>query len=1129
MKQSLNTSLKSDIYYTNYNNLSLLLPKIDDITHTSTNTFSNLLKQIKPSSNNITQISSEVAMLIKKLSKEASAEIVDKFSNVFISQCYVTNIDILRYKCENNYYCSQKSLISDISYMFSYISNSLLHFLIPKQNVQFLQIYEKYVSSIYEAMIKMVINTNIEEMYSNDIAEMLQLNNLPRVQMRNDSLPEKKGYEIISDFCHVKPEETIPKTLTSILPSCDGECCKEYSQLGPLNLESSHWNSNCVDRKGNIECNPTICKCKEETCKNMSLYCKRYKKINEDVEERYTWGIDLYTYRNLLNLFPENFTDDDDHAKDFKHFIEKSLMIALSKLGKYGNTIEKGCEFILQNADKYSYLDITLAEHLINIYSSIDICKKEINNAFSKGIGIFCIKQTGIKQNELIAPYLGEIYSPYMWYEKQDIIKRKKLDKNLPDFYNIMLERMKCDKDGYDILMVDPNSKGNFASRMSHSCNPNCNTVLMISGGQYTIGMFAMKDISNDEELTFDYNSVTEKEKEFYDAICLCSTFNCRGHYLILSNSIIFTEIINKFHSFLHRNALLVKACVKGNKDLNEKEKSILDKYSVKTSMLNNAPIWLKRWSALILTFVDVEKELLPIILYKAEMQERDEVEKKEKKVEVKKEKEKEKKVESNKKKDKSSSKDNSNHHNSSAKKKKPTKPTIFNYNFKDDYIWEKKSYASSSRQKILEEKKKQEMIMRMQEIEEMKKKEEEEKAKKAEEAQKQEEIKDKMDIDEEEENNNIDPSLNLIDSNDPINEDDIELENIDNDFLDLQLGSNSFAFLSELNLQLEEDYDKELYENIKMQVAGITEQRIQNLAVTLDKIKHLLSLIHCSEPPLKVLNEEETYNYYWKNLRSALLEKFNKISQNEIVTSNQELNEIIKEIIQKLSYNPITFVSNNIPYKKLNYRIRKILLDISLLIKKCATIDTSKKLVFYEGLGDILYLYSKTKIHFTPNQNVTGQYLSEKIQIRKRDVDISCLSPQFIDAPLDTVIAEEQKEYENHYLWGQLVGWYKQTVDKPNASLSAERRGTLSYPELESFFVKDNNDKIFNYPCGGKENFYMKLIDNTSLMWPVGNDWSFKNKYKVYGTVQFDAVYFENLYLNKIKQYVSDIVSNIL
>jgi hypothetical protein len=34
------------------------------------------------------------------------------------------------------------------------------------------------------------------------------------------------------------------------------------------------------------------------------------------------------------------------------------------------------------------------------------------------------------------------------------------------------------------------------------------------------------------------------------------------------------------------------------------------------------------------------------------------------------------------------------------------------------------------------------------------------------------------------------------------------------------------------------------------------------------------------------------------------------------------------------------------------------------------------------------------------------------------------------------------------------LAGWFKQTVDKPNASLSADRRGTLSYPDLESFII---------------------------------------------------------------------------
>lgn len=37
--------------------------------------------------------------------------------------------------------------------------------------------------------------------------------------------------------------------------------------------------------------------------------------------------------------------------------------------------------------------------------------------------------------------------------------------------------------------------------------------------------------------------------------------------------------------------------------------------------------------------------------------------------------------------------------------------------------------------------------------------------------------------------------------------------------------------------------------------------------------------------------------------------------------------------------------------------------------------------------------------------------------------------------------------------MWGQLSGWYKQTVYDPTASLSAERRGTLSMPDIESAF----------------------------------------------------------------------------
>lgn len=44
-------------------------------------------------------------------------------------------------------------------------------------------------------------------------------------------------------------------------------------------------------------------------------------------------------------------------------------------------------------------------------------------------------------------------------------------------------------------------------------------------------------------------------------------------------------------------------------------------------------------------------------------------------------------------------------------------------------------------------------------------------------------------------------------------------------------------------------------------------------------------------------------------------------------------------------------------------------------------------------------------------------------------------------------------KKYGPGFVWGQLNGWYKQTVFDPTASLSAERRGTISLPDVESCY----------------------------------------------------------------------------
>lgn len=102
--------------------------------------------------------------------------------------------------------------------------------------------------------------------------------------------------------------------------------------------------------------------------------------------------------------------------------------------------------------------------------------------------------------------------------------------------------------------------QGSFASRMSHSCTPNCAAVVVACNQRLTIAMYALRHIGEGEELTFDYASVTESEKEFKAAICLCGTRQCRGSYLYYAGSTAFTQVMVKRHNFLHRQMLLLQS-----------------------------------------------------------------------------------------------------------------------------------------------------------------------------------------------------------------------------------------------------------------------------------------------------------------------------------------------------------------------------------------------------------------------------------------------------------------------------------------------------------------------------------------------------------------------------------------
>lgn len=192
------------------------------------------------------------------------------------------------------------------------------------------------------------------------------------------------------------------------------------------------------------------------------------------------------------------------------------------------------------------------------------------------------------------------------------------LSAELPDFYNITYERHFDDPEGYDILTVDPILYGNYSSRLSHSCNPNCQTIIKVRqvDEMYSIGMFAMKDISYGEELSFNYCSTTESEKEFEAATCLCGTGNCSGRFLQLAMVQKNQGIMKEYHSFVDRNLILYKAIelATNGEGIVAEDESRLAKHGLRSSVFQDIPAWLKKWASLICEFIEFEQIKYPEI-----------------------------------------------------------------------------------------------------------------------------------------------------------------------------------------------------------------------------------------------------------------------------------------------------------------------------------------------------------------------------------------------------------------------------------------------------------------------------------------------------------------------------------
>jgi len=129
-----------------------------------------------------------------------------------------------------------------------------------------------------------------------------------------------------------------------------------------------------------------------------------------------------------------------------------------------------------------------------------------------KGFGLVAAKP--IPKDTFIIQYIGEVLS----INSEEGKRRLQLYSKSTCTYMMRLSSKE---------VIDPTFKGNMARFINHSCDPNCETRKWNVRGEIEVGIIAIKDIREGEELTFDY-----KFDVYLTPLtaCLCGTPKCKNY-----------------------------------------------------------------------------------------------------------------------------------------------------------------------------------------------------------------------------------------------------------------------------------------------------------------------------------------------------------------------------------------------------------------------------------------------------------------------------------------------------------------------------------------------------------------------------------------------------------------------
>ncbi|KAA8906398.1 hypothetical protein FN846DRAFT_717561 [Sphaerosporella brunnea] len=120
-----------------------------------------------------------------------------------------------------------------------------------------------------------------------------------------------------------------------------------------------------------------------------------------------------------------------------------------------------------------------------------------------------------IAANDMIIEYVGEIVRQQV----ADMREKKYIKSGIGSSYLFRID---------ENTVIDATKKGGIARFINHSCTPNCTAKIIKVEGTKRIVIYALRDIKENEELTYDYKF--ERELDSDERIpCLCGSSGCKG------------------------------------------------------------------------------------------------------------------------------------------------------------------------------------------------------------------------------------------------------------------------------------------------------------------------------------------------------------------------------------------------------------------------------------------------------------------------------------------------------------------------------------------------------------------------------------------------------------------------